>query len=158
MVIARWTGSGNLLVVTHGANIRALTGVSPASGEIVVVRAGAGGGSESIGRLLLVLTRDAGRFGSPQGTRLSLQQMRTSLAPPCEGLHQKRAMRKGRRTRPLQLGFRFDGCFVSACVLRTASASISRSSALVFGGSRVKDFCHCAIQFIWGFRSGKLTP
>jgi phosphohistidine phosphatase SixA len=53
MVIARWTGSGNLLVVTHGANIAALTGVSPASGEIVVVRAGAGGGSESIGRLLL---------------------------------------------------------------------------------------------------------
>ena len=36
-VIDKWTGSGILLVVTHSANIRALTGVSPASGEIVVV-------------------------------------------------------------------------------------------------------------------------
>jgi phosphohistidine phosphatase SixA len=34
-VIDKWTGSGILLVVTHGANIRALTGISPASGEIV---------------------------------------------------------------------------------------------------------------------------
>ena len=31
-------GSGILLVVTHGANIRALTGIAPASGEIVVVQ------------------------------------------------------------------------------------------------------------------------
>jgi len=51
-VIDRWTGSGILLVVTHGANIAALTGISPASGEIVVVRTGSGG-SESVGRLLL---------------------------------------------------------------------------------------------------------
>ncbi len=51
-VIDQWTGSGILLVVTHGANIAALTGISPASGEIVVVRKGSGGG-ESVGRLLL---------------------------------------------------------------------------------------------------------
>jgi phosphohistidine phosphatase SixA len=52
-VIAKWRGSGILLVVTHGANIRALTGISPASGEIVVVRSGSGGSSEPVGRLLL---------------------------------------------------------------------------------------------------------
>jgi phosphohistidine phosphatase SixA len=49
-VIDAWKGSGILLVVTHGANIFALTGVSPASGEIVVVRSGS---REAIGRLLL---------------------------------------------------------------------------------------------------------
>jgi phosphohistidine phosphatase SixA len=50
--IAGWTARGNLLVVTHGANIFALTGVSPASGEIGVVK----GGSDRavpVGRLLL---------------------------------------------------------------------------------------------------------
>jgi phosphohistidine phosphatase SixA len=51
-VIDQWNGSGILLVVTHGANIAALTGVSPASGEIVVVRKGSGG-SDVVGRLLL---------------------------------------------------------------------------------------------------------
>ena len=49
-LIAKWTARGNLLVVTHGANIFALTGISPASGEIVVVR---GGSVEPVGRLLL---------------------------------------------------------------------------------------------------------
>jgi hypothetical protein len=39
--------------VTHGANIFALTGISPASGEIVVVRGGSGGSSEPVGRLIL---------------------------------------------------------------------------------------------------------
>jgi hypothetical protein len=34
-VIDKWTGSGILLIVTHGANIRALAGIAPASGEIV---------------------------------------------------------------------------------------------------------------------------
>ncbi|MDP1583301.1 MAG: histidine phosphatase family protein [Bradyrhizobium sp.] len=52
-VIDQWTGSGNLLVVTHGANIQALTGIQPASGEIVVVRGGSGGGHEAVGRLIL---------------------------------------------------------------------------------------------------------
>jgi len=39
--------------VTHGANIQALMGISPASGEIVVVRKRSGGGSEAVGRLIL---------------------------------------------------------------------------------------------------------
>ena len=51
-LIARWTGRGNLLVVTHGANILALAGISPASGEIVVVRGGSDS-AEPVGRLLL---------------------------------------------------------------------------------------------------------
>jgi hypothetical protein len=49
-LIAKWTARGNLLVVTHGANIFALTGISPASGEIVVVRSGSG---EAVGRVML---------------------------------------------------------------------------------------------------------
>jgi phosphohistidine phosphatase SixA len=48
-LIAKWTARGNLLVVTHGANIFALTGISPASGEIVVVS----GSGEALGRLML---------------------------------------------------------------------------------------------------------
>ena len=50
--IAQWSGRGNLLVVTHGANIQALTGISPASGEIVVVKSGSDR-AEPVGRLLL---------------------------------------------------------------------------------------------------------
>ncbi|HKU07123.1 MAG TPA: histidine phosphatase family protein [Bradyrhizobium sp.] len=49
-IIDSWSGNGTLLVVTHGANIFALTGVSPASGEIVVVKSG---GREVVGRLRL---------------------------------------------------------------------------------------------------------
>jgi phosphohistidine phosphatase SixA len=52
-IIEQWTGSGILLVVTHGANIRALTGIQPASGEIVVVRGGSDGGRGAVGRLML---------------------------------------------------------------------------------------------------------
>ena len=52
-VIGKWTGRGNLLVVTHGANILALTTISPASGVIVVVRSGSAAGIEPVGRLLL---------------------------------------------------------------------------------------------------------
>jgi phosphohistidine phosphatase SixA len=51
-LIAKWTARGNLLVLTHGANIAALTMISPASGEIVVVRGGSGS-VEPVGRLLL---------------------------------------------------------------------------------------------------------
>jgi phosphohistidine phosphatase SixA len=51
-LIARWTGRGNLLVVTHGANIQALTGIQPASGEIVVVRGGSDR-ADPVGRLVL---------------------------------------------------------------------------------------------------------
>ena len=46
-LIAGWQGAGTLLVVTHGANIRALTGISPATGEIVLVDRSA----EAIGRI-----------------------------------------------------------------------------------------------------------
>jgi hypothetical protein len=46
-----WRGPGNLLIVTHGANIRALTGISPASGEIVVTKLGANGSIEPVGRI-----------------------------------------------------------------------------------------------------------
>jgi phosphohistidine phosphatase SixA len=51
-LIARWTAGGNLLVVTHGANIQALTGAWLASGEIVVVKGGSDR-AEPAGRLLL---------------------------------------------------------------------------------------------------------
>ena len=51
-LIAKRSGPSNLLVVTHGANIAALTTISPASGEIVVVRGGSGS-VEPVGRLLL---------------------------------------------------------------------------------------------------------
>jgi phosphohistidine phosphatase SixA len=51
-LIAQWTARGNLLVMTHGANIQALTGISPASGEIVVVKGGSDR-AEPVGRLLL---------------------------------------------------------------------------------------------------------
>jgi len=51
-LIARRTAGGNLLVVTHGANIQALTGVWLASGEIVVVKGGSDR-AEPVGRLLL---------------------------------------------------------------------------------------------------------
>jgi phosphohistidine phosphatase SixA len=51
-LIAKWTARGNLLVVTHGANIFAMTGVSPASGEIVVVKGGSDRAAP-VGRLLL---------------------------------------------------------------------------------------------------------
>ena len=50
-VIGRWRGPGVLLVVTHGENIRALTGRSPATAEIVVVAPGAGGTLREIGSL-----------------------------------------------------------------------------------------------------------
>lgn len=36
-VINAWRQPATLLIVTHGANIAAITGISPASGEIVVV-------------------------------------------------------------------------------------------------------------------------
>lgn len=51
-LIGKWTGQGNLLVSTHGANIQALTGISPASGEIIVVRGGSAS-AEPVGRLRL---------------------------------------------------------------------------------------------------------
>lgn len=40
------------------------------------------------------------------------------------------------------------------CVLRTASVSISRSSALVMGACRVVDFCQLLMESIWGSLRG----
>ncbi len=50
-LIGAWQGEGTLLVVTHGANISALTGISPASGEMIVVRIGADGAITPVGRI-----------------------------------------------------------------------------------------------------------
>jgi phosphohistidine phosphatase SixA len=51
-VIGSWEGPTNLLVVTHGANIQALTGgYNPASGEIVVVAGSSGGSVREVGRI-----------------------------------------------------------------------------------------------------------
>jgi phosphohistidine phosphatase SixA len=49
-IIAGWRGPGALIVVTHGANIQALTGQNADSGEMVVVRAEAGAVVE-VGRI-----------------------------------------------------------------------------------------------------------
>jgi len=48
-LIGRWRGPGALVVVTHGENIRALTGRSPATAELVVVAAGAEGTVREVG-------------------------------------------------------------------------------------------------------------
>jgi phosphohistidine phosphatase SixA len=50
-LIAAWRGAGTLLVVTHGANISALSGISPASGEIVVTRVESDGAITPVGRI-----------------------------------------------------------------------------------------------------------
>jgi broad specificity phosphatase PhoE len=49
--IQAFRGPGNLVMVTHQVNITALTGKFPAPGEIFVVRAGAQGQPQWIGRL-----------------------------------------------------------------------------------------------------------
>ena len=51
-LIGRWRGPGTLLVVTHGENIRALTGRTPATAELVVVTVGADGGVREVGAVL----------------------------------------------------------------------------------------------------------
>lgn len=51
-VIGSWEGPTNLLVVTHGANIRALVGgANPATGEIVVGAGDKGGSVREVGRI-----------------------------------------------------------------------------------------------------------
>lgn len=49
-LLSSWQGPGALVVVTHQVNITALTGVSPASGEAVVLRS-VGSRLEVIGRI-----------------------------------------------------------------------------------------------------------
>jgi broad specificity phosphatase PhoE len=51
-LLAAWAGPGALLVVTHQVNITALSGVFPASGEVVAMRFGSGAGAEVLGRLV----------------------------------------------------------------------------------------------------------
>ena len=51
-LIGRWRGPGTLLVVTHGENIRALTGRTPATAELVVVSVGADGSLRELGAVL----------------------------------------------------------------------------------------------------------
>jgi len=56
-LIAAWHGPGILLVVTHGENIQALTGRTPAPAEIVVVAAHADGTLREIGALTALARR-----------------------------------------------------------------------------------------------------
>lgn len=49
--VARRPASGNLVLVTHNRNIQALTGVSPSSGEMVVVLPDKSGELKVVGRL-----------------------------------------------------------------------------------------------------------
>jgi len=56
-LIGRWRGPGTLLVVTHGENIRALTGRTPATAELVVVSVAADGSLRELGAVLTPPTR-----------------------------------------------------------------------------------------------------
>ena len=49
-LLMRWKGPGALVVVTHQVNVTALSGVNPASGEVVVLRR-RGGKLEVVGRI-----------------------------------------------------------------------------------------------------------
>ena len=49
--IAAWRGPGNAVLVTHQVNVTAVSGVFPASGELVVMTAGSM--PETVGRLRL---------------------------------------------------------------------------------------------------------
>ncbi|HVE49329.1 MAG TPA: histidine phosphatase family protein [Casimicrobiaceae bacterium] len=51
VLIGRYEGKGNLVLVTHGSTIAALTGVSPDTGESVVVERRRDDGFEVVGRL-----------------------------------------------------------------------------------------------------------
>ena len=50
-LIGRWRGPGALVVVTHGENIRALTGRTPATAELVVVSLAADGSVREVGAI-----------------------------------------------------------------------------------------------------------
>ena len=50
-ILARWRGPGALVVVTHQVNITALTGVTSASAEGVVLRPAADGSLQVLGRV-----------------------------------------------------------------------------------------------------------
>lgn len=50
-LLARKPGTGNTVMVTHGSTILALTGVSPATGELVVLTPEGGGAFKVAGRI-----------------------------------------------------------------------------------------------------------
>jgi hypothetical protein len=50
-ILTGWKGPETLLIVTHGANIQALTGSNPASGEIVAAAVTPHGAIREIGRI-----------------------------------------------------------------------------------------------------------
>ena len=52
-LVGRWRGKGNLVLVSHGSTIVALTGVSPAPAEMVVVTPQPAGPFTVAGRLLV---------------------------------------------------------------------------------------------------------
>lgn len=56
-VLARWRGPGALVVVTHGENIAALVGRSPATAELLVVAAGPDGTVREIAAVQTPLRR-----------------------------------------------------------------------------------------------------
>jgi broad specificity phosphatase PhoE len=51
LVVGERPAEGNLVLVTHGANVLALTGISPVPGELVVLTPAAGGTFRIAGRL-----------------------------------------------------------------------------------------------------------
>jgi phosphohistidine phosphatase SixA len=51
--VTAFHGPGNLIMVTHDRNIHALTGVSPASGEMVLVASDGKGGLKPVGQLTI---------------------------------------------------------------------------------------------------------
>jgi phosphohistidine phosphatase SixA len=46
-----FTGTGNLILVTHGITIAAVVGINPGTAELVIARPGGGGKLELVGRL-----------------------------------------------------------------------------------------------------------
>lgn len=50
--VAAYRGRENLVLVTHGSTTHALTGVSPATGEIVILSPGGAGGFRVAGRMI----------------------------------------------------------------------------------------------------------
>jgi phosphohistidine phosphatase SixA len=48
---AAFKGPGNLLLVTHGATVLEMTGISPGTAELVVTRPGAAGKLDLVGRM-----------------------------------------------------------------------------------------------------------
>jgi phosphohistidine phosphatase SixA len=50
-LVTQWSGPGTLLIVTHGANIQALTGVNLDSGELLVVEPGPNASLRPVGRI-----------------------------------------------------------------------------------------------------------